>query len=185
MRRTAIADPDHQVRSVAITQLKVQKSVDNTAYLVGLLRTFSGERYRVRGNKKSRALARRILRRAAEALGLLGDPRAVPALANAMVVQFYIPENKEEMPPMNIGFSNTTNVGGHVITDQHGNQFVMPATEGQNFGVGGDDREKRIESGYFFTEAAYTALRKLTGRDYTHDKRKWLAWWYRNRHDIE
>jgi hypothetical protein len=36
----------------------------------------------------------------------------------------------------------------------------------------------------YFYDAAYSALRKLSSGDFGHDKRKWLAWWYRNRHDV-
>ena len=185
LRWTAIADPDDTVRSVAVKALRAQKSLDNTAYFVGLLRQFSGSRYRIRGDKKSRSLARRVLRRGAQALGDLEDPRAVPALANVMVVLFYIAEQqKDELPPMNVGFSSTNFVGSTVITDEHGNQFVVPVTEGNDWNMADDEPKKKVESGFFFNDPAYNALRRLTRQDFGHDKRKWLAWWYRNRHDI-
>lgn len=185
LRWACIADVDDGVRATAVQALRAQKSVDNTAYFVGLVRQFTGARYRLRGDRKARALARRVLTRGARALGDMDDPRAVPALANAMVVLFYIPEQQQdELPPMNVGFSNTTHVGSTVITDEHGNQFVVPVTEGSDWGLGGGETQKKTESGFFFNDAAYTALRKLTHQDFGHDKRKWLAWWYRNRHDI-
>lgn len=185
VRWAAIADPDDGVRGVATGVLRAQKDVDNTACFVGMLRHFTGSRFRIKGDKKARATARRVLRRAAEALDQLGDARAVPALADAMVVRFHIPEqqNKDELPPMNIGFSNNTFVGSNVTTDQHGNQFVMPVTEGSNWGTD-DEAKKRVDTGFFFNDAAYSALRKLTRQDFGHSKHKWLAWWYRNRHDI-
>ena len=185
VRWASIADPDAAVRAVAVGVLRAQKDVDNTAYFVGLLRHYLGAQFRIKGDKKARALARRVLRRSAEALDLLGDARAVPALANAMVVRFHIPEqqNQEELPPMNIGFTTNTYAGGNVITDEHGNQFVAPITEGSNWGVD-DEARPKVESGFFFNDAAYSALRKLTRQDFGHSKDKWLAWWYRNRHDI-
>ena len=184
LRRTAIADDDEAVRSVAVEALAPRKDIDDTAYFVRLLREFSSVRYRVLGDKKSRRLARRVLRRAARVLGRLGDPRAVPALANAMVVCFHIAEDKDDPPPMTIGFSSSTLVGGGILSDGQGNQFVTPISEGSNFGLGGSQPEKRVESGFFFNEDAYFALRKLTGKDFGQDKRAWLAWWYRNRHEL-
>ena len=44
-----------------------------------------------------RATARRVLRRASQALAGLHDPHAVPALARAMIVRFHIKENTDEL----------------------------------------------------------------------------------------
>ncbi len=186
VRWASIADRDDAVRAAAVRVLREQDSVDNTAYYVGLLREFRSTRYRLRGDKKARALARRVMQRAAQALADLGDPRAVPALAEAVIVRFHIPEEQQqdELPPMNIGFSATNRVGASVITDEHGNQFVVPVTEGTTWDPAADDTQPKVEDGFFFNDAAYNALRKLTRHDFGHDKRKWLAWWYRNRHDI-
>jgi len=184
LRRTAVADGQESVRTVAVEALAGRKNIDDTAYFVRLLRQFSGARYRVRGDKKSRATARRVLRHAAVALGRLGDARAVPALANALIVRFHIAEDKEDVPPMTIGFSSSNLVGGTMLSDGLGGQFVTPIAEGSNFGLGGSEAERKVESGFYFNEAAYYALRTLTGKDLDQDKRAWLAWWYRNRHEL-
>jgi len=185
LRRAAILDPDDTVRAVAVQALAPRKSVDDTAYFVGLLRAYCQPRYRVRGDKKARRLARRVLLRASQALGDLGDSRAIPALASYLVVRFHIAENKDEIPPMTIGFSTSAYVGGSVISDSQGNQYVLPVSEGSNFGLGQDESLKKPESAFFFNDAAYGALRKLTRMDFGHDKSSWLAWWYRNRHEFE
>jgi hypothetical protein len=185
MRRTAIIDREPTVREAAVLLLVRQKDVANTAWFVRLLRVFSGERYRLRGSKKTRAMARRGLYRAAEALGALNDPKAIPALANALIVRFHIPQNTDEIPPMTLGFSTGGLAGpGTVVTDSRGNQFVVPVTENTNWGLG-DEELEQVEDPTFFNEAAYSALRKLTGQDFGQDKRRWLSWWYRNRHEYE
>jgi len=185
LRRVAIEDPSADVRAVAVKALAAQKSIDNTAYFVGLLRKFTGARYRVRGTARTRNLARRVLRRASEALGELGDARAVPTLARSMIVQFVITRSSDEIPPMSVGVGRTNVAGATVVSDAHGNQFVVPATKTSNIDFGSGGRERRPEDGLFFNEAAYQALRRLTGQDFGHDKRAWLGWWYRNRHEFE
>jgi hypothetical protein len=186
VRRAAIGDPNDGVRGVAIKRLAAQKAVENTAYFVGLLRDYTGPRYRLQGDKRTRSIARRVLHRAAEALGVLGDPRAIPALAEAMFVRFYIAENADDTPPpMSLGF-NSTRVGGMpMVTDARGNQFVAPVTEGTNWGLGPGDIERDTEDPLFFNDSAYNSLRKLSGQDFSHDKRAWLAWWYQNRFNFE
>jgi hypothetical protein len=86
---------------------------------------------------------------------------------------------------MTIGFSTTTARSAGIISDSQGNQYVAPVTEGTNWGIGQGETEKAVEDAYFFNENAYMALRKLTGQDFSNDKRAWLAWWYRHRHDFE
>jgi hypothetical protein len=186
VRRAAVGDPSDSVRGVAVKRLAAQKAIENTAYFVGLLREYTGPRYRLTGDKRTRSVARRVLRRAAEALGELGDPRAIPALADAMFIRFYIPENADDStPPMSLGFSNTRLGGATTVTDARGNQYSVPVTEGTNYGLGGSDPEKEVEDPIFFNDAAYSSLRKLSGQDFSHDKRAWLAWWYRNRFNFE
>ncbi|MFP4056187.1 MAG: hypothetical protein ACLF0G_04895 [Candidatus Brocadiia bacterium] len=186
LRRTAIVDREPQVRTRAARCLAERDSLDDTAYFVGLIRRFTADRYRINGTKKTRSLARRVLRRTAEALELLGDPRAVPMLAESMVVRFHIPEQDEGLPPMSIGFSTTSFAGpGRVFTDDQGNQFVLPVTEGTNWGLNPQEQEREAEDLFFFNEAAYNALRKITGQDFGHDKKAWLSWWYRHRHELE
>ena len=186
VRRAAIGDPSDAVRGVAVKRLAAQKAVENTAYFVGLLREYTGPRYRLAGDKRARSIARRVLRRAAEALGELGDPRAIPALADAMFVRFFIPENADDTPPpMTLGFSNTRVGGATTVTDSRGNRYEVPVTDGTNYGLGGADPEREVEDPLFFNDGAYSALRKLSGQDFSHDKRAWLAWWYRNRFNFE
>jgi len=186
VRRAAIGDPSDTVRAVAVKRLAAQKAVENTAYFVGLLREYTGPRYRLNGDRKARSVARRVLHRAAEALGELGDPRAIPALADALFVRFYITENADDTPPpMSLGFSNTRVGGATTVTDARGNQYVVPVTEGTNYGLGLNDAERDVEDPLFFNDSAYSALRKLSGQDFSHDKRAWLAWWYRNRFNFD
>ena len=184
LQRIGIRDRDGLVRAAAVQALATQDSVDNTAYFVGLLRKYTGERYRIRGDKKTRTLARRVLRRSAIALAGLDDRRAIPALARSLVVRFHIAEQTDEIPPMTLGFATPRFAGGSVVTDSQGNQLFLPAREENNWGLAGDDDVKPLEDGFFFNEAAYAALRKLTGRDFSLDKRAWLGWWYRNRHNL-
>ena len=185
LRRAALQDPHDSVRAVATKTLAAQKSVDNVAYFVGLLREYTGPRYRLNGDRRARNLARRALRRAAEALGELGDPRAVPALADTLIVRFYISENADEIPPMSMGFNRYAGGPAGVYTDSSGNQYVVPSGETTNWGLGPNEPERDTEDPVFFNEQAYNALRKLTGQDFSHDKRAWLAWWYRNRYNYE
>lgn len=181
--RAAVQDRHELVRAAAIRALAKQKSVDNTAFFVGLLRRFTGPRYRVRGGKRTRALARRALRRAAHALGQLADPRAIPALANALFVRFHIAEQGGELPPMTISLSMPRAAGSTIVTDSHGNQMVVPVQEQTNWGISGEPPSS-VEDGFFFNESAYAALRRLTGQDFSTDKRAWLAWWFRNKHNL-
>jgi len=183
IRRTAILDREPTVREAAVQILVRQKDVDNTAWFVRLLRVFSGDRYRLRGTKKTRGMARRGLARAAEALGALGDPQAIPALAQAMIVRFHIPTNTDEIPPMSMGFSSGGLAGpGTVVTDGRGNNFTVPITENTNWGLG--EENDQVEDPTFFNEAAYSALRSITKQDFGQDERAWLSWWYRNRHEF-
>jgi hypothetical protein len=184
LRRIAVGDRHELVRAAAVQALAAQEQVANTAYFVGLLRRFTSEKYRARGTKKSRATARRVLRRAALALGELSDARAVPALARALHVRFHIPEQGGELPPMTIGFSTPQALGGQVVTDTHGNQMVMPVQEQTNWGLDAGGDQPPVEDGFFFNEAAYTALRALTRQDFSTDKQAWLAWWYRHKHQL-
>ncbi|NQT87079.1 hypothetical protein HQ560_09960, partial [bacterium] len=182
VRRTAIIDPEPTVREAAVHILVRQKDVANTAWFVRLLRVFAGDRYRLRGSRKTRGMARRGLYRAAEALGSLGDPRAIPALANSMIVRFHIATDGDEIPPMSLGFSAGGMSGpGTLVTDGRGNQFVVPITENTNWGLG--DAANQVEDPTYFNEAAYSALRSITRQDFGQDKRTWLSWWYRNRHE--
>jgi len=186
LRRCAMHDPDPKVRKAAIAALAAQKDVENTAYFVRLLRRFTSERVRLSGNAKLRATARLVLKRAAEALGGLGDPRAIPALARALIVRFYVPkEDDAGPPPVAIGFSTTVVAGAQNFIDPFGNQFVLPLTEGSNWGLESPLTEREPDESFFFNSAAYEALRAITGQDFAHDKRAWLAWWYRNRHNFE
>lgn len=186
LRRCAMHDPDPGVRQGVVAGLAEQKNVENTAYFVGLLRRFTSERVRLSGDKRLRGIARLVLKRAAHALEGLGDPRAVPALARAMVVHFYVPKEDEAgPPPLTIGFSTTTLVGTQSFIDPFGNQFVIPLTEGSNWGLEPPLPDKDADESFFFNSAAYEALRAMTGQDFAHDKRAWLAWWYRNRHNFE
>ena len=183
LQKTAVRDVDPRVRDAAIKALAAQNSTDNTAYFVGLLYKFTSPRVRVRGDKDLRMLARRILRRAAEALGGLGDPRAVPALADTMIVRFHVQEKEGELPPMSVGYTANA-MSDAVMTDSHGNQFVIPVAEGTNWGLDQGQTERDADDPFFFNEADYNALRKLTGQDFSHEKREWLAWWYRNKHNL-
>jgi hypothetical protein len=184
LRRAAVQDRSEIVRAVALQALADQDSVDNTAYFVGLLHRYSGPRYRVNGSKQTRATARRVLRRAAIALGELADARAIPALANTLYLRFHISEQAGDVPPMTIGFATPRVAGGTVVTDSHGNQMVMPVQEDSNWGLSGPEDKPPVEDAFFFNEAAYAALRKLTSQDFSTDKNAWLAWWYRNKHNL-
>jgi len=187
LRSVAVRDINPKVRQAAVAPLAAQKSVENTAYFVELLRRFTGDRVRVRGSRKTRMMARRVLRRAADALKGLGDRRAIPALANAMVVRFHIAEKAGgDLPPMSIGLTSGASVGDAIVTDGMGNQYATPVSESSNWGLEGDLTSR--DSGddpFFFNDAAYNALRDLTRQDFSHDKQAWLAWWYRNRHNLE
>jgi len=183
LQKTAVRDIDARVRAAALKVLVAQKDVDNTAFFVGLLYSYTSSRVRLQSDAKQRATARRVLRRAAEALDALADPRAVPALANTMIVRFRIQESDEELPPASFGFTSNSIVDSAIVTDGLGNRYLLPVTESSNWGL--DQTEREVEDPFFFNIAAYNALRKLTGKDLGHDKRSWLAWWYRNRHDVE
>jgi hypothetical protein len=184
LRRTAVQDRSELVRAAATKALARQDDVDNTAYFVGLLHRYTGPRYRVNGTKQSRATARRVLRRAAIALGELADARAIPALANTLYLRFHISEQAGDIPPMTVGFATPRMAGGTVVTDSHGNQMVMPVQEDTNWGLTGNEDKPPVEDAFFFNEAAYAALRKLTGQDFSTDRSAWLAWWYRNKHNL-
>lgn len=188
VRRAAIGDPSDTVRGVAVKRLAAQKAVENTAYFVGILREYSGPRYRLGGDKRTRGIARRVLHRAAEALGELGDPRAIPALVEALFVRFYINDTGDDNtpPPLSLGFSSTRLGGVTGVTDSRGSSYSLPMTEGTNYNFGtGGDPDREVEDPLYFNDAAYSALRKLSGQDFSHDKRAWLAWWYRNRFNFE
>jgi hypothetical protein len=186
LQRMAVQDRSPQVRAAALEVLADPKNVADTAFFVGLLDRFTGERYRVKGSAKQRMLARRALRRAAEALRTLDDPRAIPALAKALFVRFHIPGQGDDLPPMQMNLQAPQVAGGQVVTDSYGNQMVVPVRQQTNFGLDGftgEDAEP-VEDGFFFNEAAYSALREITGKDFGTDKRAWLAWWYRNKHNL-
>lgn len=183
LRYTAVRDIDARVRAAAIKALAARKDVEDTAYFVGLLHRFTSSRVRLGSDKAGRATARRVLRRASEALAGLGDPRAIPALVNALTVRFQIKEKSDELPPLNLSLGTTSLNDMAIVTDAQGNQIAVPVTESTNWGL--DLTERETEDPFFFNEAAYNALRKLTGQDFSHDKRAWLAWWYRNRHNLE
>ncbi len=186
LRRCAMHDPDLKVRQAAVVALAEQHETENTAYFVALLRRFTSEKIRLSGSARLRRTARLVLKRAAQALQGLGDPRAIPALARAMIVHFYVPkEDDAGPPPVTIGFSTTTYVGGQTFIDPFGNEFVIPLTEGSNWGLEPPLSDKDPDESFFFNTAAYEALRAITGQDFGHDKRAWLAWWYRNRHNLE
>jgi len=182
LRKLAVRDNDPRVRTAAIKALAAQNDVANTAYFTSLLYRFTSQKVRLESNKTRRTTARRVLRRAAEALAALGDPRAVPALVNALSVRFRIQQPDDELPPMNLNFGQTALADVAVVTDAFGNKLTVPITESTNWGLGLTD--EREEDPFFFNDAAYNALRKLTGHDFSHDKRAWLAWWYRNRHNL-
>ncbi|MBL7222454.1 MAG: hypothetical protein ISS72_01245 [Candidatus Brocadiae bacterium] len=183
LQRAAVQDGHELVRAAAIRALAKQKSVDNTAFFVGLIERFTGERYRVQGNKRTRIVARRVLRRAAIALAQLDDARAIPALAKALFVRFHIPEQGNDLPPMTMSLANPRSAGSTVVTDSHGNQMVMPVQEQTNWGLTNTE-QPAVEDGFFFNESAYSALRKLTGQDFSTDKSAWLAWWHKNKHNL-
>jgi len=184
LRKAAVRDIDARVRAAAIKALAAQKDVENTAYFTGLLHRFTSARVRLQSDKAGRATARRVLRRASEALAGLGDARAVPALASALTVRFQIREKGDELPPLSINFSTNSLVDMAVVTDGMGNQIAVPITESSNWGLD-PNLEREVEDPFFFNDAAYNALRTLTSQDFSHEKRAWLAWWYRNRHNLE
>lgn len=184
LRRTAVRDIDGRVRAAAIKALAAQGNVENTAYFVGLLQRFTSAKVRLESDRETRNTARRVLRRASEALAGLADPRAIPALANALSVRFRIKDTDDELPPLNISLGSSSVADMAVVTDQFGRTIQVPITENTNWGVDlGQERD--VEDPFFFNDAAYNALRGLTGQDFSHDKRAWLAWWYRNRHNLE
>lgn len=182
LRRVAVRDIDPRVRAAAIKAIAARGDVEDTAYFVGLIQRFTSSRVRLNSDRAGRTTARRVLRRAAEALAGLGDPRAVPALVSALTVRFQITDKSDELPPLNLNFSTTSLADTAIVTDAHGNQIMVPITESTNWGL--DLTERDTEDPFFFNDAAYNALRKLTGRDFSHDKRAWLTWWYRNRHEL-
>ncbi|MBM4031689.1 MAG: hypothetical protein FJ291_07870 [Planctomycetes bacterium] len=184
LRKAAVRDIDGRVRAAAIKALAAQKDPENTAYFVGLIQRFTSPRVRLGSDKAGRATARRVLRRASEALAGLRDPKAIPALAGAISVYFAFPEKADEMPPLNISFGNTALADMAIVRDAFGRQVAVPITENSNWGLDAS-LEREAEDPFFFNEAAYNALRTLTGQDFSHDKRAWLAWWYRNRHNLE
>ena len=183
LRYVAVRDIDARVRAAAIKALAAQNDVDNTAYFVGLLQRFTSSRVRLQSDKAGRTTARRVLRRAAEALAGLGDARAVPALVNTLTVRFQLKENSDELPPLNLNFSSNSLADMAIVTDPMGNQIAVPVTESSNWGLGAD-LERETEDPFFFNDAAYNALRSLTRQDFSHDRRAWLAWWYRNRQNL-
>ncbi|HUT33585.1 MAG TPA: hypothetical protein VNE39_08910 [Planctomycetota bacterium] len=184
LRKTALRDIDGRVRAAATKALAAQRDVENAAYFVGLLHRFTSSRVRLGSDKAGRATARRVLRRASEALAGLGDARAVPALVNALTVRFQIKEKDDELPPLNINLSTNSLADMAIVTDAMGNQIAVPITDSTNWGLD-PNLERDTEDPFFFNEAAYNTLRTLTGQDFAHDKRAWLAWWYRNRHNLE
>ncbi|MBM4036964.1 MAG: hypothetical protein FJ290_00495 [Planctomycetes bacterium] len=183
LRYTAVRDIDARVRAAAIKALAAQKDAENTAYFVGLLHRFTSSKVRLQSDKAGRATARRVLRRASEALAGLGDPRAVPALVNALAVRFQLKEKADELPPLNINLSTNSLADMAIVTDPLGNQIMVPITESSNWGLD-PNLDRETEDPFFFNDAAYNALRSLTGQNFSHDKRAWLAWWYRNRHNL-
>jgi len=185
LRKTAVRDIDARVRAAAIKALAAQKNIENTAYFVALIQRFTSPKVRLEGDKQTRATARRVLRRASEALAGLGDLRAVPALASAMSVYFRIKAGSDdELPPLSISLGTTHLADAAIVTDPFGNQIVVPITENTNWGLE-PSFERNVEDPFFFNDAAYNALRSLTGQDFSHDKRAWLTWYYRNRQNFE
>jgi hypothetical protein len=128
-----------------------------------------------------------VVNRAAKALAHIGDPRTVPALADALVTshvfKISVPENDAisvGVGPSGVGFADPRAVS----------QYLPPNIEAQlrtgqlPFGVTINEpfappkRMKTVNVQIQLTnDGVRSALTQLTGRDFGFDERTWKLWW--------
>ena len=116
----------------------------------------------------------RGIERACRALGSLGEPMAVPDLAECVMMEVnYIRDKKSASTltgPLNSTTESTRNVNGVPVD--------MTTSSGVSISTSVPDTELMK---YYYSEDARNALRQLTGQRFDFERAKWLGWWAANK----
>ena len=116
----------------------------------------------------------RSIERACRALGLLGEPMAVPDLAECVVMEVnYLRDKKAPAKlsgPVDSTTDTTRTVGGVPIE--------TTTTSGVSISSGTPDTELMKN---YYSEDARDSLRELTGQRFDFERVKWLEWWAANK----
>lgn len=160
----SLTDPSAEVRSRAIELLAKRDDPD------------AREKY-ARALHSTENL---VVRRAAAALGALGDPSVVPALIEALVTTHKVPIAPEDRSPSGFGFSSTTATPPSAaigsLPGGVSSPIILPRAGGLGLSYGGGKQPRMVKVEIQNSEALF-ALNKLTGNNFGFDKEAWRRYW--------
>ena len=172
LARLALTDPQADLRSLAVAGIKKAQPDAAANYFTQAIRAY---RFKIPQTKDELDFKRRVLSRASAALGQIGDKRAVPTLIPVLVVDMGV--SVTTVKPANVRGPSTTSVQ-EIGPDGRPTGRTITGRTIEN-SVGGTTTQ--TEPVTFVNEEALNALRKITGKDFGMDPKKWGDWWVINK----
>jgi len=167
--RRALFDSQESVRSAAVASLlRLDRALANDY----LDQTINGLMLQPITGVDDQRSAKRLYRRIAEALQVLGTIRSVPGLISILYPNVQITTPKPQTGGTGLGISR----GG-------GGAGAVDVNDGRVTVGTGVRPQPRSPDKYYFNQAAETALKIITGQNLGVTPKAWRAWW--KEHGIE